>query len=166
MCLRVRYSCCGCSLEAGSIAVAVLDIIKGVSNIVPKVQAVLVDMETKYKKIWDTDKSAYMRRYKRNAAQRDFDGDIRHYLQLIDEIRSEESVINVQFLQIDQQPEWLEWRLGNPSREYQYDDYKDGTLGVSTKVKGYNFHVARLNKNAPEKLNRGFTNKKGMIKLK
>lgn len=82
----------------------VTDIIKGVSNIVPKVQAVLVDMETKYKKIWDTDKSAYMRRYKRNAAQRDFDGDIRHYLQLIDEIRSEESVINVQFLQIDQQP--------------------------------------------------------------
>jgi hypothetical protein len=82
----------------------VTDIIKGVTNIVPKVQAVLVDMESKYKKIWDTDKDAYMRRYKRNAAQRDFDGDIRHYLQLIEEIRSEESVINVQFLQIDQQP--------------------------------------------------------------
>ena len=82
----------------------VTDIIKGVTNIVPKVQAVLVDMESKYKKIWDTDKDAYMRRYKRNATQRDFDGDIRHYLQLIDEIRSEEAVINVQFLQIDQQP--------------------------------------------------------------
>jgi hypothetical protein len=82
----------------------VTDIIKGVTNIVPNVQAVLVDMENKYKKIWDTDKDAYMRRYKRNAGQRDFDGDIQHYLELIDEIRSEEAVINVQFLQIDQQP--------------------------------------------------------------
>lgn len=80
------------------------DIIKGVTNIVPKVQAVLVDMESKYKKIWDTDKDAYMRRYKKAAAQRDFDGDIRLYLEHIDEIRSEESVINVEFLHIDQQP--------------------------------------------------------------
>lgn len=84
--------------------VQVTDIIKGVTNIVPKVQAVLVDMESKYKKIWDTDKDAYMRRYKKAAAQRDFDGDIRLYLEHIDEIRSEESVINVEFLHIDQQP--------------------------------------------------------------
>ena len=41
MCLRVRYSCCGCSLEAGSIAVAVLDIIKGVSGIISCITAKL-----------------------------------------------------------------------------------------------------------------------------
>lgn len=86
------------------VALQVTDIIKGVTNIVPKVQAVLVDMESKYKKIWDTDKDAYMRRYKKAAANRDFDGDIRLYLDHIDEIRSEESVINVEFLHIDQQP--------------------------------------------------------------
>jgi hypothetical protein len=55
----------------------VTDIIKGVTNIVLKVQAVLNDMESKYKRIWDTDKEAYMRRYRKNSDARDFDGDIK-----------------------------------------------------------------------------------------
>lgn len=82
----------------------VTDIIKGVTNIVLKVQAVLNDMESKYKKIWDTDKDAYMRRYRKNPDVRDFDGDIKVYLDHIDEIRGEESTINIDFLHIDQQP--------------------------------------------------------------
>jgi hypothetical protein len=82
----------------------VTDIIKGVTNIVLKVQAVLNDMEGKYKKIWDTDKEAYMRRYRKNLESRDFDADIKLYLDHIDEIRAEESTINLEFLYIDQQP--------------------------------------------------------------
>lgn len=82
----------------------VTDIIKGVTKIVLKVQAVLNDMENKYKKIWDTDKEAYMRRYRKNHATRDFDADIRAHLDHIDEIRAEESTINLDFLHIDQQP--------------------------------------------------------------
>jgi dynein heavy chain, axonemal len=82
----------------------VTDIIKGVTKIVLKVQAVLNDMENKYKKIWDTDKDAYMRRYRKSHASRDFDADIKTYLDHIDEIRSEESTINLDFLHIDQQP--------------------------------------------------------------
>ena len=82
----------------------VTDIIKGVTNIVMKVQAVLNDMESKYKKIWDTDKTAYMRRYRRNLESRNFDADIKVYLDHIDEIRAEESTINLEFLHLDQQP--------------------------------------------------------------
>lgn len=61
-------------------------------------------MESKYKKIWDTDKDAYMRRYRKSPESRDFDGDIKLYLDHIDEIRGEESTINLDFLHIDQQP--------------------------------------------------------------
>ena len=69
-----------------------------------QVQAVLNDMESKYKKIWDTDKDAYMRRYRKSPGSRDFDGDIKLYLDHIDEIRGEESTVNLDFLHIDQQP--------------------------------------------------------------
>ena len=69
-----------------------------------QVQAVLNDMESKYKKIWDTDKDAYMRRYRKSPVSRDFDGDIKLYLDHIDEIRGEESTLNLDFLHIDQQP--------------------------------------------------------------
>lgn len=82
----------------------VTDIIKGVTNLVPKVQAVQTDLEAKYKKIWDTDKDAYMRRYRHQVATRAFDRDIQLYLDHINEIRAEESVIQLDCLQIDQQP--------------------------------------------------------------
>jgi hypothetical protein len=45
-----------------------------------------------------------MRRYRKSSDARDFDGDIKVYLDHIDEIRGEESTINLDFLHIDQQP--------------------------------------------------------------
>ena len=64
-----------------------------------------MDMEKKYKPIWDTDKDAYMRRYaKANRSHADFDKDIHLYFDHIEEIHGEEAVQHLQFLHIDQQP--------------------------------------------------------------
>lgn len=130
----------------------VTDIIKGVTNIVMKVQAVLNDMEGKYKKIWDTDKVAYMRRYRRNLESRNFDADIKVYLDHIDEIRAEESTINLEFLHIDQQPIKAVRvsppfaTLLQPTKETVLDQCSESFLfagvGVALRAVGYEVHAA------------------------
>jgi hypothetical protein len=49
------------------------------------------------------------------------------------------------FLDLDIQPDWLEWRLGNPSRRYERVTHGDGSTTLRTHVKGLPFNIARIN---------------------
>lgn len=47
-------------------------------------------------------------------------------------------------LDIDLDPAWLAWRFRNPSRTYGRAALPDGTVDLSTRLKGVSFHIARL----------------------
>ncbi len=47
-------------------------------------------------------------------------------------------------LVLDVQSDWLEWRLGNPSRRYERVKHWDGSTTLRTYVKGLPFNIARV----------------------
>lgn len=49
-----------------------------------------------------------------------------------------------EYLDLDIQPDWLEWRLANPSRRYERVTHCDGSTTLRTHVKGLPFNIARV----------------------
>ena len=65
-------------------------------------QTFLAYWEKKYKHMWEVDKDAYIRRYeKAQKPLSSFETDIQKYLQLQEEVQSEETTSNMRFLRID-----------------------------------------------------------------
>jgi dynein heavy chain len=83
----------------------IAQITTGITSIVEKVQNFLTYWEKKYKHMWDQDKEAYIRRYeKARKPLSAFDADISKYLELQDEVLSEDTSTNMRFLHIDCAP--------------------------------------------------------------
>ena len=79
-----------------------MQITGGITTIVDKVQTFLSQWEKKYKHMWEVDKEAYIRRYeKAQKPLSSFEADIHRYMQLQDEVQSEETITNMRFLRID-----------------------------------------------------------------
>ena len=74
----------------------------GITTIVDKVQSFLAYWEKKYKHMWEVDKDAYIRRYeKAQKPLSSFESDIQKYLQLQEDVQTEETTSNMRFLRID-----------------------------------------------------------------
>jgi hypothetical protein len=53
--------------------------------------------------------------------------------------------LNQAMLELDMSPEWLTWRLANPSRQYKLVRNNDCSLTVRTNIKFISFNIARFN---------------------
>lgn len=83
----------------------IAQITTGITSIVEKVQHFLNYWEKKYKHMWDQDKEAYIRRYeKARKPLSAFDADITKYLELQDEVLTEDTTTNMRFLHVDCAP--------------------------------------------------------------
>ncbi|WIA13292.1 hypothetical protein OEZ85_006876 [Tetradesmus obliquus] len=80
----------------------IVQITTGITSIADPVQASLEHFEKRYKKLWDQDKDAYIRRYeKAQKPLSSYEADVSEYMNKEDEIQHEETTANIKFLFVD-----------------------------------------------------------------
>ncbi|GIM07381.1 hypothetical protein Vretimale_11536 [Volvox reticuliferus] len=90
------------SQDEDAVLRTIMQITSGITSVIDKVQSFLTYWEKKYRQVWEADRDAYIRRYeKAQKPLSSFEADIARYLQLIEEIRGEDSATNMRFLRID-----------------------------------------------------------------
>eukprot|EP00879_Flechtneria_rotunda_P019356 GHRR01020328.1.p1 GENE.GHRR01020328.1~~GHRR01020328.1.p1 ORF type:complete len:1679 (+),score=578.13 GHRR01020328.1:143-5179(+) len=80
----------------------IVQISTGITSVVDPVQACLEHFEKRYKKLWDQDKDAYIRRYeKAQKPLSSYEADVTEYMNKAAEIQMEETTANIKFLFVD-----------------------------------------------------------------